>query len=71
MYIKCKIEYVDDKTQLDVVIQTNHTYKDEYEDEKIFFYGLSLEQVVDIVINKKVVENEWKILEIIDIGDEI
>lgn len=69
MLIKCRIEYVDDKSQMETCIKTNHQYKNDEEDEKIFFYGLSLEEVIDIVVNKKIVENEWKILEILDIEE--
>ena len=71
MYILCKIEFVDDNSQVATYIKTSNQYKDEDEDEKIFFYGLSLDEVVDIVINKKVVEDEWRILEILDIVNEI
>lgn len=71
MYILCKIEFVDDNSQMATYIKTSNQYKDEDEDEKIFFYGLSLDEVVDIVINKKVVEDEWRILEILDIVNEI
>lgn len=71
MYILCKVEFVDDNSQITTYIKTSNQYKDEEEDEKIFFYGLSLEEVVDMVVNKKNVENEWKIIEILDITNEI
>lgn len=71
MYILCKIEFVNDNSQIETYIKTSNQYKNEEEDEKIFFYGLSLGEVIDIVINKKVVEDEWKILEILDITNEI
>ena len=71
MYILCKIECVNDNSQIETYIKTSNQYKNEEEDEGIFFYGLSLEEVIDIVVNKKVVEDEWKILEILDIGNEI
>lgn len=71
MYIKCKIEYADDKTQMEVVIKTTNDYKNDYEDEQIFFYGLSEKAIREFIKDETLVENEWKILEILEIGDDL
>ena len=71
MYIRCLIEYADDNTQMEVIIKTTNDYKDDYEDDKIFFYGLSENEIREDIKNGTLVENEWKILEILEVGDEI
>ena len=71
MYIRCLIEYADDKTQMEVIIKTTNDYKDDYEDDKIFFYGLSENEIREDIKNGTLVENEWKILDILEVGDEI
>lgn len=71
MYIRCLIEYADDKTQMEVIIKTTNDYKDDYEDDKIFFYGLSENKIREDIKNETLVENEWKILDILEVGDEI
>jgi hypothetical protein len=71
MYIRCLIEYADDKTQMEVIIKTTNDYKDDYEDDKIFFYGLSENEIREDIKNGTLVENEWKILDILEDGDEI
>lgn len=71
MYIKCLIEYADDETQMEVIIKTTNDYKDDYEDEKIFFYGLSENEIREDMKNGTLVENEWRILDILEVGDEV
>jgi len=71
MYIKCRIEFVDDNSQSEVIIKANDKYLDEKEDDCIFFYGLTENQIREIIDRKEVCEGEWKILEIIEVSDEL
>jgi len=71
MYIKCRIEFVDDNSQSEVIIKANDEYLDEKEDDCIFFYGLTENQIREIIDRKEVCEGEWKILEIIEVSDEL
>lgn len=71
MYIKCKIEFVDDNSQSEVIIKANNEYLNEKEDDCIFFYGLTENQIREIIDKKEVCEGEWKILEIIEVSDEL
>lgn len=71
MYIKCRIEFVDDNSQSEVIIKANNEYLDEKEDDYIFFYGLTENQIREIIDRKEVCEGEWKILEIIEVSDEL
>lgn len=69
MYITCRIKWVNDNTEFEGVIKTLNEIDEN--DEDIFFYGLSKEEIEGHVKNKDVVENEWQILEIISVDDSI
>lgn len=69
-YIKCRIEYADDKSQLDVIIKADDEFLDD-EDDAIFFYGLSLDNIQDAIRNETLVENEWKILKVLEVMEEL
>lgn len=71
MYIKCRIEFVDDNSQSEVIIKASDEYLDEKEDDYIFFYGLTENQIREMIDKKEVCEGEWKILEIIEVSDEL
>lgn len=71
MYIKCKIEYIDDNSQLEVIIKANQGYDSDEEDEQIFFYGYSLEDIEELAKSHAVVESEWRILEILEVMEEL
>lgn len=70
MYIKCKIEYVDDGSQLEVIIKANNKVL-ESEDDYIFFYGLTENQIKGIIDKNEICEGEWKILEIMEVSDDL
>lgn len=71
MYIKCKIEYIDDNSQLEVIIKANQGYDSDEEDEQIFFYGYSLEDIEELAKSHAAVESEWRILEILEVMEEL
>ena len=70
-FVKCVIEYDDDKTQQEVIIKTTNDISNEIEDEKIFFYGLSLKDLQNAMENKTLIENEWKVIKIIESLEEL
>ncbi len=69
-YIRCIIKYIDENLPKEVIIKTNDEFI-ENEDDKIFFYGLSLVEIQDAVRNKTLLENEWEILEILEVMEEV
>lgn len=70
-YVKCIIEYDDDKTREEIIIKTTNGYKSESEDEKIFFYGLSEKEIENAIKNKTLIENEWRIIKIVERLEEL
>lgn len=70
MYIKCEIEFIDDNSTLEVIFKDFDEYE-EIEDDYIFFYGLSLEEIEESVKNKEIIEDEWKILKVIATSDNL
>ena len=63
LYTYCKIRFVDDGTEQDVIIKANNEVV-EVEDDLIFFYGLSLEQLQNACKTQKVLEGEWTVVSI-------
>lgn len=70
-FVKCIIEWNDDKSREEVIIKTTDDFTTEDEDEKIFFYGLSLEQLESAIKNKTLIENEWRVIEIVESLEEL
>ena len=70
-FTKCIIEYNDDKTQEEVIIKATNDYTSELEDEQIFFYGLSLEELQNAMENKTLIENEWRVIKIVESLEEL
>lgn len=69
-YIRCLIKYVDENSSMEVIIKTNDEVLED-EDDKIFFYGLSLVQIQDAIRQEKILESEWQILEILEVMKEV
>lgn len=69
-YIKCLVKYIDENSSIEVIIKTNDEVI-ESEDEKIFFYGLSLVDIQDAIRREEVLEDEWQILEILEVMKEV
>lgn len=69
-YVKCLIEWKDDETQDVVIIKTTEDFIEE-EDDSIFFYGLSLNEIKKIIENNEYIGNEWKILKVLEESEEI
>lgn len=70
MYTECIIQYVDDGTELNVIIKDNDEMIEE-EDENIFFYGLTRAELLTAWRTGDVVENEWRVTYVGDTYDMI
>lgn len=71
MYTTCRLKWVDDDTEFVGTIKAFDYSDNEKEDECIFFYGLSKDDIEECIKNKDIIENEWQILEIISVDDSI
>ena len=71
MYTTCRLKWVDDDTEFVGTIKAFDCSNSEEEDECIFFYGLSKDDIEECIKNKDIMENEWQILEIISVNDSI
>lgn len=71
MYTTCRLKWVDDDTEFVGTIKAFDCGDSEKEDECIFFYGLSKDDIEECIKNKDIMENEWQILEIISVDDSI
>ena len=60
MYSKCRIQYVDDGSELDVIIKEGEDF--DVNDEDIFFYGLSADQLRQGMKDHTVFEGEWVVV---------
>lgn len=69
-YTKCEIEFVDDDTRQEVVIKSNDEYIEDVDDD-VFFFGLHYNTIVEFCKNGDIIENEWKIIKIGDVSNEI
>ena len=69
MYTKCLIEFVDDKQRIEVIIKDYNSYIDE-EDDYIFFYGLSRQDLINARDSGEAICNEWKVIEVYDSSDD-
>lgn len=65
MVYSATIKFVDDDTEIDVLISEFHDTEnlpDGLTDENIFFYGLSYEEAKKALISNEVCEGEWIII---------
>lgn len=60
MYTDCVIQYVDDGTELSVVIKDNDEMI-EGEDDEIFFYGLTRGELLTAWRTGDIIEDEWRV----------
>lgn len=65
-YTTCVIEWQNDKTQDTVIVKSNDEVI-ESEDEQVFYYGLSYDLLADNHILDACVDNEWKVLAIVEV----
>lgn len=64
MYTKCRIQWADDSSEIDVLISARDDDIDNLDknDEDIFFYGMSREQILQCMHNDAICEGEWRIV---------
>ena len=63
MYIRCLIEWADDKSQEEVIIKEDDELIEEL-DDYIFFYGMSRVDLEYAKNNHELCEGEWYVIEI-------
>lgn len=68
MYTHCVIEWADDNSICEVIIKANDEIIEE-EDDDIFFYGMSRDELEKAMENNTLCENEWYVREIYDTTD--
>lgn len=68
-YVECLIQWVDDLSEMEVIIKTDEEF-DKF-DDRIFFYGLSEEELCEGLFHGTIFEGEWRVLDILDHYDEI
>lgn len=66
MYTYCTVRFVDDGSELDVIIKSYDSVDDN--DDDIFYYGLSRLDLLDAYERGEAIEGEW---EVISIGDTV
>lgn len=66
MYTYCTIRWVDDHALWDVIIKS--TDEVDQHDDRIFFYGMSRDQILRAYRNHDLCENEW---EIVGVGETV
>lgn len=72
MYTHCVIQFIDDKTTWDVIIKaTDAVEENEYDDEQIFFYGMSRDELLKACETGEVCEGEWVVLAVGDTYDSL
>lgn len=72
MYTHCVIQFIDDQTTWDVIIKaTDAVEENEYDDEQIFFYGMSRDELLKAWETGEVCEGEWVVLEVWDTYDSL
>lgn len=68
MYTRCEIQWIDDLSVQNVVIKATDDF--DVADEKIFFYGLTREDLIAACHSGEVLEKEWKVLSVGETFDE-
>ena len=69
MYTFCTIRWIDDYTEEDVIIKA--TTDPDFNDDLIFFYGYTPDELSDAVANRSVLEGEWTVQEIYMVSDTL
>ena len=70
MYTHCTIMWADDKSEMDVIIKANDEVIEE-EDDSIFFYGMSREELDNALENHICCEGEWYVVDIYETTEEL
>ena len=70
MFTECRIRWIDDGSEYDVIIRADDTVDPET-DDRIFFYGLSRERLLDFCRDGTVCENEWQVVSVGNTYDSI
>lgn len=66
MYTECRIQWIDDLSEMDVLI-SEYDYDEETlnkDDDDVFFYGMSREQIMTCLRDHTVCEGEWIIIDV-------
>ena len=69
MFTICRIQFDDDKTEMEVVIKSNTEI--EKNDDAIFFYGYSPIRLQTAAETGELLEGEWRVLEILEVANSI
>lgn len=66
MYTYCTIRFVDDGSEIEVIIKAYDS--DDVNDDDIFYYGLSREELLAAYAAGEVIDGEW---EIVSVGETL
>lgn len=69
MYTECTIQWVDDGSMMDVIIKANDSF--DKNDDRIFFYGLSRQELLKLCKSGETCEGEWKVIAVGKTWDRI
>ena len=69
MYTYCTIQWIDDQSEMDIIIKASDELDDK--DEYVFFYGVSPNILKWAMENGAILENEWKVISIIGVSNDI
>lgn len=62
-YTNCRIQFIDDMTEMDVTIKSNETIIEE-EDDEIFYYGPSRNTLLKAQRTGAILGGEFRVLEV-------
>lgn len=69
MYTYCTIQWLDDKSEIDVIIKSSEEV-DEHDDQ-IFYYGLSPDFLRWAMSVNQTLEDEWRVIAIHSVSNEL
>lgn len=69
MYTFCTIRWIDDYTEEDVIIKA--TTELDFNDDLIFFYGYTPEELSAALESGRVLEGEWTVQEIFMVSEKL
>lgn len=69
MYTFCTIRWIDDYTEEDVIIKA--TTELDFNDDLIFFYGYTPDELSAALADRSVLEGEWTVQEIYMVSDTL
>lgn len=62
MYTYCTIRFIDDGSEMDVIIKAYDSIDDN--DDDIFYYGLSRQDLIDLYNEEEIVDEEWIVINV-------